>query len=147
MNRSLQEKSAARLAAVQLLYKTALTGGKLAPARLMAEYQEYLAEEEKPPVKPNATLLSKLLEGMEAHGEAIEPWVEQCITGAWKKERMSPLLLAILRLGIFELAHFRETKTPVIVNEYATLTGRFFGAAETGFVNAALNAVAVELRG
>ncbi len=140
MNKSLKEKSAARLAAVQLLYQAAITGGKASA--------EYLPEADgKDDVKPNATLLKKLLDGVSAHAAEIEPWVEKTPTAEWKKERMSPLMLAIFRLAVFELAHFSDTKPAIIINEYVTLTGRFFGEAETGFVNAALQSIAAELRG
>ena len=139
MNRSLKEKSAARLAAAQALYQAAITGGKASA--------EYLPDDEgRDDVKPNAGLLKKLLEGSAAHAAELEPWVEKALTAEWKKERLSPLLLAILRLAVFELAHFRDTKPAIIINEYVTLTGRFFGEAETGFVNAALQAIAAELR-
>lgn len=141
-NRSLQAKSAARLAAAQLLYTSAMSGKAADATRLMAEY-DAMAEGG---VAPNKTLLRALLEGVITHAEALEPWVEKALTGEWKKARMSPLLLAILRLGVFELTHFHETKAPIIINEYVTLTGRFFESGETGFVNAALNALAKEIR-
>lgn len=147
MNKSLQEKSAARLAAAQLLYRTYISGEALVAERLIADYKDYQQGEEKTPVTPNATLLRNLLSGMAEHGDALEPWVDKSLTGEWKKARMSPLLLAILRLGLFELAHYRDTNAPIIINEYATLTGRFFSDAETGFINAALNAAAKEMRG
>ncbi len=41
---SLTAKSNARLAAVQLLYRDAMTGGTLPPARLMQEYRAMLSE-------------------------------------------------------------------------------------------------------
>ncbi|MBV8939236.1 MAG: hypothetical protein JO089_05295 [Alphaproteobacteria bacterium] len=143
--RSLREKSAARLAAVQLLYKIALTGEALRPEKLLAEYRAFVTDD-PPAVKPNGAHLKKLLEGIAAHGEALAPLVDTSLTAQWRKERVSPLLLSLLTLGLFELAHLRSLSTAVIINEYATLTGRFFGEKETGFINAALNAAAKKLR-
>ena len=153
MNRSLEEKSSARLAAVQLLYKAAMTGEKPNPERMATDYQHFLEENKDAPkeahlspVPPSMAYLKKLLSGVTEHAGALEPWVEKCLTADWKKERMSPLLLAILRLGVFEIAHFRTLKPAILINEYVSLTGRFFGEAETGFVNASLNKVAAEMR-
>lgn len=140
-NRSLQEKSAARMVAAQMLYAVTLNKEALSAAKMLQHYDDHFKEE-----KASLAHLKKLLEGMEQHGEQLEPSLDKILTGDWKKERMSPLLLAILRLGIFELAHFPHTAPNIIVNEYVTLTGQFFGADETGFINAALNAAAIELR-
>lgn len=144
MNRSLREKSAARMAAAQLLYKMSMRGEKLSADALLAEYDTY--GEEIADLPPNRAFLKKLLAGVAEHGESLEPWVNKALTGEWKKDRMSPLLLAILRLALFELAHFPNVGAPIIVNEYVTLTGRFFSDAEAGFVNASLNRLAGELR-
>lgn len=153
-NRSLQEKSSARMAAAQLLYRVAVTGDMLNPDKLIKDYQHYIsdsADDKKaakvPLVAPSPAFLRKLLEGIARHGEQLEPWVDKCLTNDWKKSRISPLLLAILRLAIFELAHFENAKRAVIINEYVTLTAHFFDDAETAFVNAALNSVANELKG
>lgn len=152
-HRSLQEKSSARLAAAQMLYQAALTGGRAEPERMLADYRAYLednraspAEATLPAVPPNFAYLRRLLEGVVAHAETLESWVERLLTADWRKERMSPLLLSILRLGVFELLHFRELKPAIIINEYVTLTGRFFGQGETDFVNAALNSAAAQIR-
>lgn len=145
-NRSLQQKSAARLAAVQLLYKHSMSGGNFAPDKLVADYAVYLAEEEKEPVAPNAALLEKLLKGWQQHDAALEPVIEKHLLGDWKKDRTSPLLLAILRVATLELAEFREVSERVIISEYAHITRGFFSERETGFVLSTLNAISAALR-
>lgn len=151
MNRSLQEKSSARLAAAQLLYKAEMSGEKVKPEKLASEYEHYAAEENPkeaalPQVPASQKYLVALLSGVAEHQEALEPWLDQTLDRDWKKERMSPLLLAILRLGIFELAHHRNLSSGVIASEYTALAGRFFSEAETGFVNAALTRLASSIR-
>lgn len=150
-NRSLQEKSSARLAAAQLLYKAEMSGEKVKPEKLLREYGAYAQEDNKkeaamPQVAASEKYLLTLLTGIAQHTDALEPWLDKLLDRDWKKERMSPLLLAILRLGIFELAHHRNLKPAVIISEYTGLAGRFFADAETGFINAALTRVAGELR-
>lgn len=139
-NKSLREKSAARLAAAQILYSAALRHEPVDVKCIMEDYGDYMGK-----VRPNMALLHKLLEGVATHGTRLESWLDKTLTGTWKKERMSPLMLAILRLAIFELAD-SQTAAPVIVSEYVTLASQFFNEQETGFVNAALNSIAVELR-
>lgn len=142
-NRSLKEKSAARLAAAQLVYQAWMNGEAVQPKKLLAHYADYQVEDDVP---PNKGMLAKLLEGVETHAEALEPLVEKLLTENWKKERMSKLMLAILTLGVFELAHFRETKAGIIISEYVSLAERFFSTAESKFVFAALKQAEGELR-
>jgi transcription antitermination factor NusB len=153
-NRSLLAKSGARLAAVQVLYQAAVNGESAPDAdTLMAAYQRYLDDNRENPqeagvpfVPADLKFLRALLGGVTTFRDTLEPWVERAVAEGKSKERMSPLLLAVLRLAVFELSHFRDRKPGIIINEYVTLTGRFFGEAETGYVNAALNAVAAPLR-
>jgi N utilization substance protein B len=152
-NMSLRKKSAARLAAVQCLYQAALTGQNAKPAQMVNAYRKHRDEDEREDVKtlakespPDYTVLTKLLTAVIDYAEPIDKVVDQCITPAWRKERMSPVLLAILRAGIAELAYFPALKPAIIVSEYVDIAGRFLGDKEVAFVNASLNAVAPSLR-
>lgn len=151
MNRSLQAKSSARLAAVQLLYQAAVAGTMTPPEVLAAEYlaffeenQENAKEMQLPQVAPDAGYLRKLLTGVAEHRTRLEPLVERVLNDDWKKDRISPLLLAILRVAAFELAE-GKVKQAIVTDEYASLAARFFTEAETGFVHAALHTLAKEL--
>jgi transcription termination factor NusB len=59
---------------------------------------------------------------------------------------MSPLLLCILACAIYEMQHSTGLKAPIVIDEYVTLTGRFFEPAEVGFVNGLLDTLGKELR-
>ncbi len=137
-NLSLQKKSAARLAAVQCLYQQAMSGRP-------PKAEDYLSGRSwGKDTAPDAALLRKLLEGMAEHDAALNEQVEQLLTNDWKKERMSPLLLAVLKSALFELRFLQKLPAPVVINEYVTLAARFFDERETAFVNAALNAASHE---
>ena len=55
---------------------------------------------------------------------------------------MSPVLLAILACALVELRFIRSLSAPIIIDEYVTITGRFFESSEMGFVNGLLEALA-----
>ena len=153
-NASLVAKSNARLAAAQLLYRLARTHAPLKPEKLAADYADYLEDHKSDPkeaalpqVPPNKAMLRKLLEGIAAHGQALDDVVNAHLDTDWKRERMSPLLLAVLKLGAYELDASRTLATPVLVDEYTALARRFFDEQEVSFVHAALQRIALKLRG
>ena len=107
VNPSLQKKSAARMAAVQCLYTAAITGETRTPQQQVAALKEQLAhnrDEQKlqvgAPVEPNYKLVETLLAGIGADRAEIDARLEGALSGSWKRERMSPLLLAILQCSI-----------------------------------------------
>ncbi|MBY0408104.1 MAG: hypothetical protein K2Q01_10465, partial [Rickettsiales bacterium] len=108
-NSSLQKKSAARMAAVQTLYTLAVNGEKLSPAQQVVMLQKQLAgnkDEQKlrvgTPHEPNYKLMETILDGIATRGLEINSRLDFTLSAEWKRERMSPLLLAILQCGIFE---------------------------------------------
>lgn len=143
-NKSLLAKSNARLAASQLLYSVTITQETWEPSILADRYKDYF---DKPlTIPPHRPLLVALLEGVKTHGDDLEPQLDNILDHNWNKNRMSPLLLAILRLGLFELSHYPERDQTIIISEYVSVTDRFFDEAETKFVNAALEKLAKKVR-
>jgi N utilization substance protein B len=53
---------------------------------------------------------------------------------------------AILRAGAFELLRLPEVPTEVVIDEYVEIAKSFFEGPEPGFVNAALDRIAVDAR-
>lgn len=145
-NSSLQQKSAARMAAVQSLYTLAVSGEKLNPAQQVQLLKKQLAgnkEEQKLRVgighEPNYKLMQSILDGIERRGTDIDARLDESLNAEWKRDRMSPLLLAILQCGIFELFFDKEVKHKIIIDEYTRLSRHFFADAEVNFVHAALS--------
>ncbi len=152
-NASLTAKSNARLAAVQLLYRDAMTGGKLSAAKLMAEYAamrneggDAKKEAFLPSVAPENALLGKLLEGVKEHRAALEATLAKFIREDWKPERMGALMVNLLLTATFELDSNRTRATNVLVDEYTTLANRLLGEDESTYVHAALHQLAKHLR-
>lgn len=145
-NPSLEKKSAARTAAVQCLYTNALSGKTATPEAQAASLKARLKdnrEEQKlivgAPLEPNYKLLEAILTGVAERREEIDARLDSALSADWKRERMSPVLLAILQCAIYELFFGKEVAPKIIIDEYTRLTRRFFDEAESNFVFAALN--------
>lgn len=146
-NKSLQAKTAARMAAVQLVYKAHIRSEHVVAEALIKEYASFMTGEAALKGEaPNKALLSKLLEGVATHGEVLEKVAYEQLKDNWKPERVSPILRAILQLAIFELDAHRSSKTAVILDEYTTIANRLLDADEVGFVHASLHTLAEKLR-
>ncbi len=144
-NPSLQKKSAARVAAVQCVYERLISDEKPTPASQLASLKKRLANntsEQKLTLgimlEPNYPLVSAILEGTIQWQADIDKRIDKSLSKEWKRERMSPILIAILQCAIFELFFFKDTKHKILIDEYTSLTSRFFADAEVNFVNGVL---------
>ena len=61
-------------------------------------------------------------------------------------QELDPVELAILRLGVYELAHRLDIPYRVVINEYLELTKQFGSVEGFKFVNGILDQVARKLR-
>lgn len=141
-NRSLQAKSNARLVAVQLLYRGQLLEEPVRADILLKRVKTIDIKGEK----PHRPTLTMLLEGIAEHGQALDRVIEKHFSDEWKKERMNPLALIILRLGALELDTNRSLAEQVIIDEYTTLAAQFLAEEEIGFVHGLLGNLAQEMR-
>lgn len=62
----------------------------------------------------------------------------------WKKERISPVSMAILRLGCYEIMFIEDIPARVSINEAIELSKKYDDEKSYAFVNGVLNAVATE---
>ncbi|MDE3037788.1 MAG: hypothetical protein KGJ21_04995, partial [Pseudomonadota bacterium] len=86
--------------------------------------------------------VEQLLSGIDIFGDDIGAQIDGALSEGWKRERMSPLLLAILQCAVFELFFGKEMNPKIIIDEYTRLTRHFFSDAEVGFVHGALGRLA-----
>ena len=143
-----QDRSVARLAAVQALYQMDVAGaGVEAVVREFADHRfggdlegHILAEADEP-------LFAEIVRGVVADQARVDQAVARRLAQGWKLQRLDATARAILRAGAWELMRRPETPTEVVIDEYVELAKAFFeGATEPGFVNAALDAVARDAR-
>jgi N utilization substance protein B len=136
----------ARLAAVQGLYRIALT--QQSAARIIRDFRTHPPEQDA----------GETLKGMdeELFGEIVtgvtqnEPALDEMLAGAFDAKlspaRMEILLRAILRAGAYELRDHAKIPAAVIINDYVDVAHAFFDAKEPGLVNGVLDKVAKTLR-
>ena len=148
---SLRKKSSARLAAVQCSYRLRLLGEQATPERLLEEYIAHWKDDRETgehvisrEAEPDKAFLRKLLTGLAEHQAEIDERIKASLGDKWKMERMSPLLLSLLASAIWEMNYLMALPPAIVIDEYVTLTGRFFEPAEVGFVNGLLDSFAKE---
>lgn len=154
VNLSLQKKSAARVAAVQALYTLAITGEERNAAQMVSAVKKQLANNKSEQkllvgaaVEPDYKLLESILSGVEEWQDKINERLDSALSANWKRDRMSPLLTAILQCSIFELFFHRDVKPKIVIDEYTAMTRSFFGDAEINFVHGALAALSQKYHG
>lgn len=151
-----QARAVARLAAVQALYQMELSGaGVETVVREFADHRfgggvEGESREAAPPdrtlAEADETFFGELVRGVVADQVEIDRVVVRRLASGWKLERLDATVRAILRAGAWELGRRPDTPTEVVLDEYVELAKAFFGQTEAGFVNAALDAIARDLR-
>jgi transcription antitermination protein NusB len=140
-------RSNARLAAVQALYQWEATGTRA--EKVVKEFTDHRLGEivddiALPPA--DLKLFTTIVLGAAANVAELDDMVAAVLTEDWTVERLEATLRAILRCGIFELAHREDVPPRVVIAEYVAVCDAFFGAKETGLVNGILDQLARQLR-
>ena len=102
---------------------------------------ENLFDEEKlsKDVKEFATILAV---GVEKEKENLDVKIEKTAKN-WSLDRMSLVNKSILRLALYELAHEKDTKKAVIINEAMMLAKRYSDEESAKFINGVLDAAVI----
>ncbi|HJR91576.1 MAG TPA: transcription antitermination factor NusB [Acidimicrobiia bacterium] len=83
----------------------------------------------------------RLVEGVIARTAELDPSIESA-SEHWTVDRMPVVDRAILRLGLYELRHERDTPAAVIVNEAVRLAKTYSTQRSGSFVNGVLASLA-----
>lgn len=150
--KSKQARSVARLAAVQALYQMEVSG--VGAETVIREFTEHRFDRGVPDESGDGETLAAadeaffadLVRGVvETQGE-IDNAIARHLASGWRLERIDATVRAMLRAGVYELAHRPDVPTEVAIDEYVELAKSFFEGPEPGFVNGALDAVAQDVR-
>lgn len=129
----------ARTFAMQALYQWQLTAQ--APESLI---EDFLFEDGARSDAVDLTYFQLLLSGALDHVKSLDtlmtPHLDRDIS------RLNPVELAVLRLGVYELAYCKEVPYAVVINEAIELAKEFGSADGHKFVNGVLHALAPSLR-
>jgi N utilization substance protein B len=145
--RPANQRSAARLGAVQALYQMD-AGGTPLPA-VIGEFethrlgQDIEGEKLRPADRP---FFRALVTGVVKAQRRIDPIIHAALPGTWPLTRIDLTLRAVLRCGVFELVSRRDIPARVVINEYLDIAHAFFTGDEPGLVNGLLDRVARDHR-
>ena len=90
--------------------------------------------------------LTGVVLGVAAHSEEIGELIEKYSHG-WKKKRISPVLLSVMELAIYEMLYCEDIPAAVSINEALELVKLYDEENARAFANGVLNAVAKEIEG
>ena len=136
-----EQRSAARLAALQALYQLEMTG--TAPEDVIEEFIEHrfgrngdhaIAHDEK--------FFADVVHGVLKHQVEIDRSIARSLASGWTLGRIDSILRALLRGATYELVARRDVPAKVVIDEYVELARDFFEGEEPSFVNAVLDRLA-----
>ena len=140
-------RSAARLAAVQVLYQLEYGGGSAETA-----VDEFLSHRVGVDLDgdrfaaPDADLFRSLVRGASGRGAEIDALLKGSLTGQRDPARLDGILRALLRVAAFELLARPEVPAKVAITEYIDVAHAFFTGPEPKLVNGVLDNLARFLR-
>ena len=88
-------------------------------------------------------LTRELAEGVEEAREELDETIAEHLRSGWTVDRIAPLDLNVLRVGLFEI---EEGQTPyeVAIDEAVEIAKEYCGADAPGFINGVLGAIVRE---
>ncbi len=140
-----RRRSASRLAAVQIIYQSLITGQSALNFvhQFLANYAHDAAKSFR--VKNLDELhLSALYVGVENNLEAIDSAVAAQLADGWSLDRLTLIELSVLRCGTFEIQSMPDIPARAVVSEYAALSDAC--GCDVAFVNAVLDQLARAVR-
>lgn len=140
-------RSVARLAAVQALYQMEVSS--IGVEHVIREFTDHRFDRDIEGVtlaSADEAFFADLVRGVVSEQAKVDAAIVKRLAEGWRLERLDATVRAILRAGVFELAHRSDVPTEVVIDEYVEVAKSFFEGTEPGFVNGALDAVARDVR-
>ena len=136
-------RRAARLAAVQAVFQWRATGNPI--ERILREFVTHrLPSPEGRDSYDGADTLyfADLVRGVVAGCDELDGAIGAALADGWSVERLDRVLLAILRVGAFEIMTRPDLPPRVAINEYVEITNSFLEPRASSFVNGVLDRLA-----
>jgi transcription antitermination protein NusB len=146
-----RKRSAARLAAVQILYQMDITKTP-ASAALNGFSEDLWAPSDGPGndacamAKPDASFLERLTKNTSKQRKELDEMIAAVLPAERTVESLEMLMRAILRAGSYELLACLDIPARVVIDEYMNVADAFFSGNEPSLVNAVLDRLARKLR-
>ena len=136
--KSVRKKTAARIAAVQILYISRINEIDILSAKhdYLTNYQKFILTELD--IKNiDIELLNEIILYVENNIKKIDSFVSDNLSNKWKIERLSLTELNIIRLSVYELCVSSRFDSKTIINEYISIFESFSGNVD--FANGILD--------
>jgi len=136
--KSVRKKTAARIAAVQVLYISRINEIDILSAMhdYLNNYQKFILTELD--IKNIDTdLLNEIILYVESNIKKIDSFISDNLSNKWKIERLSLTELNIIRLSVYELCVSSRFDSKTIINEYISIFESFSGNVD--FANGILD--------
>nr|WP_153313622.1 transcription antitermination factor NusB [Sinorhizobium meliloti] len=146
--KQVNQRGAARLAAVQALYQMDVGGTGV--LEIVAEYEEHRLGKELDGdtyLRADASWFRSIVAGVVRDQRKLDPLIGSALQDDWALSRLDSTVRAILRAGTFEILERKDVPVPVIVTEYVEIAKAFFQDEEPKLVNAVLDRIAKQVRG
>ncbi|HYD18845.1 MAG TPA: transcription antitermination factor NusB [Patescibacteria group bacterium] len=140
------KKTAARLAAVQVLYQMRLNNQDAKSAvREYISHRSGFTLDGDTFVPPDEELLESIVLGLQQRWGDVDNIVSAALADG-KKGEVETLLEAILRAGAYELLAHGSIDTGIIIHDYLNVTNGFYDGQERKLVNGVLDKIAKSVR-
>lgn len=83
----------------------------------------------------------RMIAGVQDNFDEIDGIIESHLNN-WKMSRISKVALAVLRIGVYELAFSKNTPVGVVISEGVNICGKYGTDEDKSFVNGVLGSVA-----
>jgi len=143
-----QQRSVARLAAVQALYQMEVSGVGVDAVVLEFSDHRFGGDiEGQVLAEADEAFFAELIRGVVQAQADIDQLIAKRLATGWRLDRIDATVRAILRAGTYELTRRGDVPVEVAIDEYVEITKSFFEGPEPGFVNATLDGIARDRRG
>jgi N utilization substance protein B len=145
-------RTASRVAAVQALFQS--EQGQENPETVIDQFvrhrlgetpTEHGYEEGRIP-DAEVPLFAEIVRSAVRQQDTVDAMIMGALPADWPLARIDPVLRAVLRAGVAELAATGGAPAKVVINEYLDVARGFFTGAEPGLANAVLDRLARVLR-
>lgn len=140
-----RRRSAARMAAIQIIYQSIITGQSVVD--FVPQFLLHFADEVNKSFRVqdlDHDHLTVLYAGVDSDWDELDRVISATLSDGWSIDRLARIELAILRCGAYELSAMRHIPARAVVSEYAALSDAC--GCEVGFVNAVLDVLARRTR-
>jgi N utilization substance protein B len=143
LSRPANQRTAARLAAVQALYQ--MDVGRQSLEDTLAQFQVHHLGREiegEQYLPADADFFRQIVSGVARSQLDIDPALDRALADGWPVTRIDATLRAILRAACFELLRRRDIPTGVVISEYVDIARAFYDDDGPRLVNGVLDAIA-----